>query len=194
MWTEQQREYMRDVLIESLNDSVSIRSAGLDIGAAMANANKSKPQNVFATATRPKGESKINCSMNVFEHNRVKKCIQQCSELERLWICYQYSDRGSDSNLRALVKLTVVDIEESSNRKDVKANNEKLVETLLRTRREVSTFMHSKIYDEMGVSKKVYFQRYRVKTDDFKKQMESLDNAALDRLLSLTRITQKVRY
>lgn len=192
MWIEQQREYMRDILLEVLTDSVSIRSAGLDIGAAMSG----KPpenQNVFASGTRPRGTSKIICSLNVFKHNKIKAAVMALPELERRWILYRYGETYTDSSINELFEVMYEEID-TPTRKDAQERTEKLLRRVLRTRRELVSHMSLKPHDELDISRQVYCRRWKKKEDEFEKHCSRVDERALDALLTVTRITRKVRY
>ncbi|CAM3934870.1 hypothetical protein [Vibrio aquimaris] len=190
MWNERDREEMRDLLIEALSESVSMRSAGLDIGEAMSdNAPQPAKQNVFCTGTRPRGQSKIICSLDVFEHLKIKRLVESLSETERRWIHYRYGDKPEGDELDQLVEVGFVWMEDAPKRKDAIQTTKKLLSSVLRSRREVNAFLHSKTYEEIQVSRQVFLRRYKAKKDEFETHLDRFDASAIDQLLTMRAIS-----
>ncbi|MYM61652.1 hypothetical protein GTG28_20840 [Vibrio sp. OCN044] len=190
MWEEQDREEMRTMLITALSESVSMRSAGLDIGASMSNpANSSTKQNVFCSETRPRGESKIICSWDVFDHLKLKRLVDSLSEIERNWIYYRYGDKPEGNELDKLVEVVFDWMDNKPERKDGIKTTKKLLAYVLRSRREVNAFLQSKAYEEIQVSRQVYLRNYKVKKDEFENHLERFDRSTVDRILTMRRVS-----
>lgn len=185
---------MRDTLMSALSDEVSIKSAGFGSGVVPVPGQSSRPQNVFCSATRAKGESKIICSLDVFDHNRIRRAVDNLPPLERRWILYRYGETPEDDSLDHTVELVFSELAGESNREDVMNNCKIMVERVLISRRNVQELCSRDLVEAMQVTQRTFFRRYKGVRNEIENIADRIDFIALNSLLTETKITKKVRY
>ncbi|MDG3089172.1 hypothetical protein P7F88_25250 [Vibrio hannami] len=174
---ETRRERVRSLLMLAYSDEMPIRSSDATV---FERGTTGKPQNVFVTATRAKGSSKVICHGDVFKHNQLKRVVATLPDKYRLWIEFQYGEQVSDEGLNDVVELVFDDMENVPTRKDAKANYKKMFNRIFVSRRNVQELLDRDLIEAMQISRRVFIRRYKGARLEVEQGLSALDNKAID--------------
>lgn len=179
-------EQARELIMESLatyqpsktNDGSERAMFNTGSAKRVTNDNERPAEPLSATSSRRKGTSKLNCSEHVFEHLRVQRTIKSLPTHLAKWLVYRYGEDPSTHLIPSLVNVVVDELPLDKCRKKTKEKVQTmLVERL--TRREFIDCLQRNLFEEIGVSERVYFMRYAEHNRNITSQFSTLDNQAL---------------
>ncbi|WP_141341513.1 hypothetical protein [Vibrio harveyi] len=185
MYTEQQREYMRDLLIAALADYQK-KVGGTDASAIIKTQGYEKIANAMSCQqSRPRGTSKENCSPDVFEHIQLLRLLQTVPLLNRKWLKYRYSEEFSGKLATDLIEVVIGELEYFAGRKQKVSKLRKMVEKIVISRRDLVEFQQKDLADAMNINRTTLFRSYREHSEETSQHLNKLDNQSLDLMLSL---------
>lgn len=187
MFTEPQREYMRNALLEAMADYTRTTGGGTDESAIINTAGYEYVVNSMnCQQTRPRGTAKENCSPDVFEHLKLLRALNSIPTHFQKWIKYRYGNTPSIKLAADLIEIAIGDLEYFAGRpQKVKALGS-MVEKLVISRREFSELQQKDICDAMNVNRSTFFRTYREHCEKTNEYLDELDKKAIDFMLVST--------
>lgn len=198
MYSEQQREMMRDCLMEAFADYTRTTGGAYDNTGVVNTTGYAHLANAMNTQqTRPRGTSKENCSPRVFEHIRLLKVLKTLPSHYQKWLKYRYGETNSPQLAQDLIELTLGELDFLSGRPEKKKRLKQLVTTWVISRRQFSQLLQKDIIDALSVNRATFVRTYRKASEAIDGHLMTLDEQALDAILAATktpRYQPKVNY
>ncbi|NGZ17988.1 hypothetical protein G6Z94_11625 [Vibrio aestuarianus] len=194
MYTEQQREVMRDDLMAAFadytkttvgayNNTGVINTSGY---AVLANA-------MNAQQSRPRGTSKENCHQEVFKHLRILRALKALPSHSQKWLKYNYSEKNSPQLAHDMIELTLGDLDFLSGRPQKKRRLKELVTTWVLCRCQFRELLQKDIIEALSISRTAFVKTYSGPSNKVGEHLKALDNQALDEILEALGV-KKVNY
>lgn len=184
MYTDKEREKLRDLLLEAFSDYQSKTGGAYDGSSIIQTEGYEKVASAMnCQGTRPRGKSKENCSPRVFEHIRLLRIVRDLPSHYLKWIQYRYAPVEAKYLSDDLVEICMGDLELFNGKKVKQRHREAMVEKWLVSNREFTELMQRDVFEAMGVSKVTFHRSYRAESDEAKAYWINLDKQALDRVL-----------
>lgn len=182
---EEIRESMRARLLAAFADyHRQTNGAYSAVGVVNTNGYKAVAAAMKGKETRAKGSSKILCSDDVFEHNRLLRRVNDLPILLKFWVLYRYTEQFSPRIKAELIEIGLGECGLLSGQMRVVTKLEKIGDRLIMNRREFASLSASDLAKVAGVHPSVYARTYQEKADMFTEYFDELDNQALDILLT----------
>lgn len=184
MYTEQQREVMRDDLMAAFadynkttcgayNNTAVINTAGY---AVLANA-------MNAQQSRPRGTSKENCSQDVFDHLQLLKALKTLPSHYQKWLKYRYGEDNSPQLAQDMVSLTLGELDFLSGRPEKKRRLKQLVTTWVLSRRQFVELLQKDIIEALNINRNAFVKTYSAASKSIDEHLQVFDSQAIDAIL-----------
>lgn len=185
MYTEQQRETMRDDLMAAFadyerktcgayNDTGVINTAGY---AVIANAMNTKQ-------SRAKGTAKENCSQRIFEHLNLLRVLKTLPSHYQKWLKYRYGEESNPQLAEDLIELTLSDLDCMSGRPEKKRRVKQLATAWVISRRQFTELLQKDIIEALNINRSAFVNTYRNTSKSIDEHLQSLDRIALNAIMS----------
>ncbi|MCG9785407.1 hypothetical protein L1D52_24160 [Vibrio brasiliensis] len=187
MYTEQQREMMRDSLMEAFADYTQTTRGAYDNTGVVNTTGYAHLANAMnAQQTRPRGTSKENCSQRIFEHLNLLKALKDLPSHYQKWLKYRYGESNSPQLAQDLIELTLGELDFLSGRPEKKKRLRQLATTWVLSRSQFAQLMQKDIIEALNVNRSTFVKTYRQASESIDGHLERLDGLALDAILDAT--------
>lgn len=184
MYTEQQREVMRDDLMAAFadyekttggayNDTAVINITGY---AVIANAMDTKQ-------SRPRGTAKENCSQDVFDHIQLLRALKALPSHYQKWLKYRYGGENSPQLAHDMIEVTLGELDFLSGRPQKKRRLKALVVTWVLCRCQFRELLQKDIIEALNISRNAFVKTYSTPSRKVDEHLQAMDNKAIDELL-----------
>ncbi len=189
MYSEQQREMMRDLLMEAFADYTKTTGGAYDNTGVVNTAGYAHIANAMNTQqTRPRGKSKENCSQNLFQHLKLLKTLKTLPSHYQKWLKYRYGENNSPQLAQDLIEISLGELEFLSGRPEKKKRLRQLVTTWVVSRRQFVELMQKDIIAELNINRSTFVNTYRKASQAVDSHLAVLDEKALDAMLKAARV------
>lgn len=184
MYSEQQREMMRDLLMEAFADYTKTTGGAYDNTGVVNTAGYAHIANAMNTQqTRPRGTSKENCSQNIFQHLKLLNLLKTLPSHYQKWLKYRYGETISPQLAQDLIEISLGELEFLSGRPEKKKRLRQLVTTWVVSRRQFVELMQKDIIAELNINRSTFVNTYRKSSEAVSSHLGALDEKALDAML-----------
>lgn len=185
MYSEQQREMMRDLLMEAFADYTKTTCGAYDNTGVVNTTGYAHIANAMNTQqTRPRGTSKENCSQNIFMHLKLLNLLKTLPSHYQKWLKYRYGETNSPQLAKDLIEISLGELEFLSGRPEKKKRLRQLVTTWVVSRRQFVELMQKDIIAELNINRSTFVNTYRKASETVNTHLLILDEKALDAMLS----------
>lgn len=184
MYTEQQREMMRDWLMAAFADYTKTTGGAYDNTGVVNTAGYAHLANAMNTQqTRPRGTSKENCSQQVFQHIQLLRKLKTLPSHHQKWLKYRYGETNSPQLAQDMIELTLGEMDFLSGRPEKKKRLKQLVTTWVLSRRQFVQILQKDIIEALNINRATFVKTYRAASQSIDGHLMALDGKALDALL-----------
>lgn len=184
MYSEQQREMMRDLLMEAFADYTKTTGGAYDNTGVVNTSGYAHIANAMNTQqTRPRGTSKENCSQNIFQHLKLLNLLKTLPSHYQKWLKYRYGETNSPQLAQDLIEISLGELEFLSGRPEKKKRLRQLVTTWVVSRRQFVELMQKDIIAQLNINRSTFVNTYRKASEAVDSHLGALDEKALDAML-----------